>query len=199
MNTCLFLVLVMVLILLFFRCYKDSFAADALVRTKISSIKNNLKSGDILLMRDEKGQVKDMHLLYRRGGKIKVVTVNQKGDLMLASIFRVVNKSPYAVYAFRLNHPLTIMQQEAMDTLVRRNYAGLNVTNCAFQGNNKQYFYKCKAYIPMILSRLGVINTGIDYECVYNADPKCFQEFYHTTVYLNKNLFKHEVYQLKDH
>jgi hypothetical protein len=164
------------------------FIALFIMMSRCETLASKYQSGDILLMFDNKNKVKDMYLIYRGN----VLTVGNKGDLKQRNVSDIVRSSPYTVYLYKLYRPLTPLQRQTFDILVRRNYAGIHKTHCVFQetDKNKQHFYDCSGYIPMIMSMLGILNLGLNYNCPDNSDPKCFQAFYNTSVFINSKLYQ---------
>lgn len=182
MTNCLFFIIVLFLLYML---------SNHIKCTLIDGL--TLKSGDLLAEEDVHGRIKTIHLIY----KDKALFINSRGFIEQKSVESIVKNSPYDVYAFELGIKLTPLQHRTFASLVTKNYAGLGNVNCVFNTPTKQYFFKCPTYIVNIMSKVGIITTGLDYDCLNHSDPKCFQAFYDTSVYINKILYPKTPYLLK--
>ena len=194
------LILFFIILVIILLCtVKSNLLSSNTTSTSYNNIKNRLKSGDLLIMTNDKSYVKEMYLLYRHGSDLKVITADKKGKIKLINPERIINKSKYIVYAFSLLKPLTNLQEESIRKLLSRNFAGLGKSSCILRYNNKQYFYNCDTYIIQIMSIAGILGIGPQFDCINNSYPKCLQQFDDTSIYINEGLFNNSPYLIKGH
>lgn len=194
----LLLLLIIVIIVIF--CYtKSNLISSNTVSTNIKNIKNEIKSGDILLVANNEDYIKRMYLLIRQGKTTKVIDIDKNGKINLNSIEKVVKKIKDNVYVLSLLRPLTNLQENSIKTLLMRNYAGMGNSNCVLKYNNVQYFYNCSTYLINIMARAGILGIGSSYDCINNFDPKCLQKLYNTSIFINGKLFSDTPFLIKAH
>jgi hypothetical protein len=195
----LLVLILLIIIILIFSCSKSNLISSDTITTKLKKIKNKLKTGDLMVVADNEDYVRKMYLLVKQSNGIKVVNINTKGKVILDSIEKVTKKQNGGVYILSLLRPLTDLQEGSVRKLLMRNYAGYGESNCVLRYDKRQYFYGCDAYIINIMAQAGILGIGPAHDCLNNSDPRCLQQFYDTSIFINGGLFNNAPYLIKAH
>lgn len=193
----LLLLLLLILIVLIFCLNKSNLISSDTVTIKLKKVSGKLKTGDLMVVADDDDYIRRMYLLVRQSNGIKVVNINKKGKIKLDSIEKVIKGLSNDVYILSLLRPLTDLQESSVRKLLMRNYAGYGKSNCALKYDKRQYFYSCDAYIINIMAQAGILGIGPAHDCLNNSDPRCLQQFYDTSIFINGGLFDSSPYLIK--
>ena len=194
-----FIILCVIIVIFLSSIYcQSNMIGNSPITKKYGEFSDRLNSGDLLMLVSG-DSIQKMYFIYRKGGSLKVVDIDSKGKIVLKNLSGILNNTKLMPYVFKLKIPLTNLQLSSLKRLLGRNYAGMGDANCILNYSRKQYAYNCDTFIVNIMSRIGMLGTGLQAECLNHSDPRCLQQFYDTSVYINGGLFEINPYVLKYH
>ena len=196
---CALLIVVVILIMSILSNTKGRMISGSTKIVTYDAIANQVKTGDLVLMMNRQDKVTDAYLIYKHGVAPAVALVlGRSGYLEKKSIPNIVSNHKHNVYVLPLRRQVRGGGAAIIEKALRAPFASYGKSNCVLTYIGRRFRFHCSAYVPILMTRLGIMDVGINYACIYNYSPECYQAFYNTSVYIDGNYYSKTPFLLKD-
>jgi len=188
------LIVIIILLLILISCRNVS---RMISREQLDVVYEDMKSGDILMVKDEFNKAKNIYVLYKNDDEILVVYKKPGGNYLelkpISHILKIHKKKDEKVIWMSLKGELTDDKKQAFEESLHQFYPRAQEIDVVFTYNmNNRDFLKIHLYTGKILISLGLLKIGSAFPCI--GDPMaCVTQVYNNSGYIYESDFKDDL------